>query len=139
MVLQFTDLVISLLTLGVSMAVLSYASRYVILAVESFMQFTGLSETSVGFALLSVITSTPELLVAVFAISAGVQSLSEHRSSGRDTDVDSWVPQGMPRRFGRDSRPSTAFFGYSSDPCDCEAANRVHRFRSTLDLCLQCL
>lgn len=58
------------------MAVLSYASRYVILAVESFMQFTGLSETSVGFALLSVITSTPELLVAVFAISAGVPSLS---------------------------------------------------------------
>lgn len=58
------------------MAVLSYASRYVILAVESFMQFTGLSETSVGFALLSVITSTPELLVAVFAISAGVPALS---------------------------------------------------------------
>lgn len=58
------------------MAVLSYASRYVILAVESFMQFTGLSETSVGFALLSVITSTPELLVAVFAISAGAPSLS---------------------------------------------------------------
>ncbi|UCC27914.1 MAG: hypothetical protein JSW29_00185, partial [Candidatus Bathyarchaeota archaeon] len=63
---KFTDLAIALLTLGVSMAVLAYASRYVILAVENFMLFTRLSETSVGFALLSVITSTPELLVAIF-------------------------------------------------------------------------
>lgn len=76
MVSKFTDLAIALLTLGVSMAVLAYASRYVILAVENFMLFTRLSETSVGFALLSVITSTPELLVAVFAISAGAPSLS---------------------------------------------------------------
>ncbi|MDH5451104.1 MAG: hypothetical protein OEX77_09475 [Candidatus Bathyarchaeota archaeon] len=73
---QFTDLAISLLTLGASMAVLAYASRYVIQAVEDFIEFTGLSETSVGFALLSVVTSTPELLVAIFAISAGTPSLS---------------------------------------------------------------
>lgn len=58
------------------MAVLSYASRYVILGVEDFIKFAGLSETSVGFALVSVITSTPELLVAVFAILAGTPSLS---------------------------------------------------------------
>ncbi len=76
MVSKFADLATALLTLGVSMAVLAYASRYVILAVENFMQFTGLSETAAGFALLSVITSTPELLVAVFAVSAGAPSLS---------------------------------------------------------------
>jgi len=58
------------------MAVLACASHYVIQAVEDFIEFTGLSETSVGFALLSVVTSAPELLVAVFAVAAGTPYLS---------------------------------------------------------------
>ncbi|UCE95387.1 MAG: sodium:calcium antiporter [Candidatus Bathyarchaeota archaeon] len=58
------------------MAVLSYVSQYVIRSVEDFMELTGFSETSVGFALLSVITSTPELMVAIFAVSGGAAELS---------------------------------------------------------------
>jgi len=75
-VLRFTDILVPLLTLGLSLAALAYTSRYVIGSVEDVIEITGLSETSVGFALLSVITSTPELLVAVFAVSSGTPSLS---------------------------------------------------------------
>ncbi len=58
------------------MGILAYISRYVIRYVEDLMELTGLSETSMGFALLSVITSTPELLIAVFAILSGTPALS---------------------------------------------------------------
>lgn len=67
---------ISFITLAGSLAALAYVSRYVIQFVEDLIQMTGLAETSVGFALLSVITSTPELLVALFAVSAGTPALS---------------------------------------------------------------
>ncbi len=76
MVLRFADILVPLVTLGVSLAALAYTSRYVIGSVEEVIEITGLSETSVGFALLSVITSTPELLVAVFAVLSGTPSLS---------------------------------------------------------------
>jgi cation:H+ antiporter len=76
MVFGSNNPVVSAIVLGVSMIALSYVSRYVIRWIEDFMEITGLSETSVGFALLSVITSTPELLVAVFAVSGGAPGLS---------------------------------------------------------------
>jgi cation:H+ antiporter len=58
------------------MAVLALVSRYVIKFVEDLIEITGLSETSAGFALLSVITSTPELVIAVFAVISGTPQLS---------------------------------------------------------------
>ncbi|NHJ32602.1 MAG: sodium:calcium antiporter, partial [Asgard group archaeon] len=45
-------------------------------SIEDLMDRTNLSETSIGFALLSVITSIPELTVAIFAIIEGSPSLS---------------------------------------------------------------
>lgn len=76
MVLRFVAILVALVTLGLSLAALAFTSRYVIGAVEDIIEITGLSETSVGFALLSVITSTPELVVAVFAVLSGTPSLS---------------------------------------------------------------
>ncbi len=58
------------------MAILAYVSRFVILAVEDLLQLTNLGEISVGFAVLSVITSAPELMVAIFSISEGAPGLS---------------------------------------------------------------
>jgi len=58
------------------MAALALVSRYVIKFVEDLIEITGLSETSAGFALLSVITSTPELVIAVFAVISGTPQLS---------------------------------------------------------------
>ena len=76
MVKQLADPSVSLVTLVVSMAVLAYISRHVIQSVEDLIEITGLSETSIGFVLLSVITSTPEILIAAFAISSNTPALS---------------------------------------------------------------
>lgn len=70
------DLIVPLGTLIISMAFLAFTSRYVIKYIEDLIELTGLSETSVGFALVSVITSMPELLIAVFAILSGTPALS---------------------------------------------------------------
>ena len=70
------DPVVSAITLAASLAALSLVSRFVIGSVEDLIEITGLGETSVGFALLSVITSTPELVVAVFSVLNGAPSLS---------------------------------------------------------------
>jgi cation:H+ antiporter len=76
MQLMSNDPVVSAITLAASLAVLSFVSRFVIGSVEELIEITGLGETSAGFALLSVITSTPELLVAVFSVLNGAPSLS---------------------------------------------------------------
>ncbi len=72
----FSDLIISMITLAISLAALAYISLFVIRSLEDFIEITGLGETSVGFALVSVITSTPELLVAFFSILSGTPGLS---------------------------------------------------------------
>jgi len=66
----------SIVILAVSMAALAFASRYVIKYVEDLIEMTSLGETSAGFAILSVITSTPEFIVAIFAILEGTPTLS---------------------------------------------------------------
>lgn len=76
LVVKFADVVIPLSILILSMAILALISRYVIKYVEDLIELTGLSETSIGFVLLSVITSTPELVIAVFAILSGTPALS---------------------------------------------------------------
>ncbi len=73
---KFAELATSVIVLGASLAALSFASRYVIRFIEDLIEITGLSETSIGFALLSVITSMPELTVAIFSIMDGSPSLS---------------------------------------------------------------
>lgn len=73
---KFTEIAISLITLLASLAALSLVSRYVIEFIEDLIEVTGFGETSIGFALLSVVTSIPELTVAVFAILEGRPSLS---------------------------------------------------------------
>ena len=70
------DFLLASLTLLASMAILALVSRYVIEFMEDVIEITGLSETSAGFALLAVITSTPELLIAVFAVVSGTPQLS---------------------------------------------------------------
>ncbi|MCK5632012.1 hypothetical protein KAH85_05605, partial [Candidatus Bathyarchaeota archaeon] len=67
---------IQIATLVVSLAGLAFTSRYVIRYVEDLIELTSFGETSVGFALLSVVTSTPELAVAFFAVLEGTPELS---------------------------------------------------------------
>lgn len=70
------DFLISGAVLVSSLAVLAKASHLTIAAIEDLIELTGLSEASAGFVVLSVMTSIPEMIVAVFAILEGVQGIS---------------------------------------------------------------
>lgn len=70
------DLAIQAVTLTVSLLVLALAGHFTIRWVEDFIEFSGFSEASVGFAVLSVMTSTPEMTVAVFSVLQGAPGVS---------------------------------------------------------------
>jgi cation:H+ antiporter len=55
---------------------LASSSHYAIRSVEKIVEITGLSEASAGFIILAVLTSTPEILVAVFSIIQGNAAVS---------------------------------------------------------------
>jgi len=70
------ELITAALILAVSLIVLVIASHFTIKSVEDLIAFTGLSEASVGFAILAVMTSTPEITVALFSILQGTPGIS---------------------------------------------------------------
>jgi cation:H+ antiporter len=70
------ELVISGATLVASLAVLAKASHMAIVSIEDLIELTGLSEASAGFVILAVMTSVPEMTVAVFAILQGAPGIS---------------------------------------------------------------
>jgi len=62
--------------LGFSIAVLASAGHFTIRAIEELIEITGLSEVSAGFAILAVMTSTPEIAVAIFSVLQGTPGIS---------------------------------------------------------------
>jgi cation:H+ antiporter len=62
------EILFHVLIFVVSLVVLAFASHYTIRAVEKLIELTGLSEISVGFVILAVLTSIPELTVALFSV-----------------------------------------------------------------------
>ncbi len=70
------DLILTLLILAVSLVVLASASHFAINFVEKLIELTGLSEASVGFVILAVMTSTPEIIVALFSVLQGTPGIS---------------------------------------------------------------
>jgi len=69
-------LIISIATLITSLSILAKASHFTIKNVENLIENTGLSEVAVGFALLAIITTLPEITVAGFAVYQGTPSVS---------------------------------------------------------------
>jgi cation:H+ antiporter len=67
---------VQLLILIASLAGLAVASHFTIKSVEQLIEITGLSETSAGFIILAILTSTPEITVAVFSIFQGNPAVS---------------------------------------------------------------
>lgn len=59
-----------------SLAALAFAGYFAIRAIEKLIEITGLSEVSAGFAILAVLTSTPEIAVALFSILQGTPGVS---------------------------------------------------------------
>lgn len=70
------ELAISAIILVVSLGILAKASHFTIKSTEDVMELTGLSEVSIGFAILALITCMPELTVAGFAVYEGVPGIS---------------------------------------------------------------
>ena len=70
------EFVIQLTILAVSIASLAAVSHFTIKWVEKVIELTGVSEISAGFIILSVMTSTPEIMVALFAVLQGDPGIS---------------------------------------------------------------
>lgn len=74
--LIITDLVVNLLTIGVSFLVLNWASSITITNALRVSKITRLGKTAVGFSVIAFSTSLPELTVAVIAALSGGAPLS---------------------------------------------------------------
>lgn len=70
------ELVVQGIIMAVSLAVLAKASHLAIKSIEDLIELTGLGEAAVGFAILSIVTSTPEMTVAVFSILQGTPGIT---------------------------------------------------------------
>ena len=74
--------VVQLLILIASLVGLASASHFAVRSIEKLIEITGLSEASAGFIILAVLTSTPEITVALFSVS---QLFKETRTSASVT------------------------------------------------------
>lgn len=70
------ELVGQILILAVSLIILALSSHFTISSIERLIELTGLSEASAGFVVLAIMTSTPEIIVALFSVSQGAPGLS---------------------------------------------------------------
>jgi cation:H+ antiporter len=73
---MMAPLIIQFFILVVSLVVLASASHFTIKSIEKLIELTGLSEASAGFIILAVMTSTPEIIVAVFSVLQGTPGIS---------------------------------------------------------------
>ena len=70
------EFIVQLLIFAIALVVLASASHFTIESIEKLIEFTGLSEASVGFVILAVMTSTPEIIVALFSVLQGTPGIS---------------------------------------------------------------
>jgi cation:H+ antiporter len=73
---EMIEFVIQVLILAGSLALLASASHFTIKSIEKVIVLTGLSEASAGFVILAVMTSTPEIIVALFSVLQGTPGIS---------------------------------------------------------------
>ena len=69
-------LVVQLLILAASLIALASASHFTIKSIEKVIELTGLSDASAGFIILAILTSTPEIIVALFSVLEGTPAIS---------------------------------------------------------------
>lgn len=73
---ELLDLVLNVLALAFSLAILAVASQFTIKSIERLIELTRLSEASVGFVAMSVMTSIPEIFVAASSVLHGKPGFS---------------------------------------------------------------
>ena len=67
---------VQVIILIASLAGLASSSHFAIKSVEDIIELTGLSDMAGGFIILAVLTSAPELFVALFSVSSGNSAVS---------------------------------------------------------------
>jgi cation:H+ antiporter len=70
------DFAVQAFILVLSLCGLAVASHYTIKRIENLISFTGLRDVSAGFVILSVLTSMPEITVALFSAVQGTPGVS---------------------------------------------------------------
>ena len=70
------ELIVQLFILAISLVILASASHFTIKWIEKLIELTGLSEASAGFVILAVMTSTPEIIVALFSVLQGTPEIA---------------------------------------------------------------
>ncbi len=70
------ELIVQILIFAISLVVLASTSYFAIKSIEKLIEITGLSEASAGFVILAVMTSTPEIIVALFSVLQGNPGIS---------------------------------------------------------------
>jgi len=73
---NMSEILVQSAILGFSLAVVAYSATLIINAVEKIEEATGLGEVTIGFILLSIVTSLPEFMVATFSSLSGVAGIS---------------------------------------------------------------
>lgn len=73
---MFEETLTQLVILVASVIGLASASHFTIRSIEKLVEVTGLSDESAGFIVLAVLTSTPELVVALFSVIQGDPAIS---------------------------------------------------------------
>lgn len=68
--------VVQVVIFASSLVALASASYFAIRFIEKLIELTGLSDVSAGFIIIAVMTSTPEILVAIFSIIEGRPGIS---------------------------------------------------------------
>jgi cation:H+ antiporter len=73
---KMTEFIVQLFIFAISLVILASASHFAIKSIEKLVEITGLSEISAGFTILAVMTSTPEMTVALFSVLQGTPGIS---------------------------------------------------------------
>lgn len=70
------ELASQILILAGSLITLALFSHFAINSIEKLIELTRLSEASAGFVILAIITSTPEIIIALFSVLQGTPGIS---------------------------------------------------------------
>ncbi|MFX0097604.1 MAG: sodium:calcium antiporter [Candidatus Hodarchaeota archaeon] len=71
-----SEFVLPIVMLAGSLVIMAFSSNLAVTSMEKIIEFTGLSEAAAGIAILAVMTSAPEMTVALFSVLQGAPGIA---------------------------------------------------------------
>ncbi len=71
-----TELILPAIMLAGSLVIMALCSHFAVASMEKIIKFTGLSEAAAGIGILAVMTSAPEMMVALFSVLQGAPGIA---------------------------------------------------------------